>query len=91
MALRRRKRAARGRAPKRRARRRRKNPRLENHHLDGAELLSDRVIEIAYVHAQDGQEYQHDFARGVRMLLLKDGTVALVRPDGRQLWDEFPA
>jgi hypothetical protein len=88
--LRRRKRAARGKAPKRRPRRR-GNPRRTNHHLEGAELLSDRVIEIAYVHAQDGQEYQHDFSPGVRMLLLRDGTVELRRPDGKPLWKDFPA
>jgi hypothetical protein len=67
-----------------------KNPRRANHHLAGAELLSSQVIEIAYVHATDGQEYQHDFSLGVKMLLLRDGTVELRRDDGKPLWRDFP-
>ena len=52
-------------------------------------VLSDRALEIAYTHAEDGKDYQHKFRRGVRIQLLADGSARLYRPDGRPLWKTF--
>jgi hypothetical protein len=64
---------------------RRKNPPA----LPVSYVLSDRALEIAYTHLADGKDYQHKFARGVRIQLLADGSARLYRPDGRPLWKNF--
>jgi hypothetical protein len=63
--------------------------RRRNPHLVGAQELSDHVLELAYVHGHDGQEYVHKFAKGVTLLLLRDGRLELFRPDGKRLWGDF--
>ncbi len=60
--------------------------RRRNHHLEGAKTLSTRVESLSYIHEADGEPYIHKFAAGVSMLLLKDGRVELMRPDGKPLW-----
>jgi hypothetical protein len=48
--------------------------------------LSNRAIHLAYVHRDDRKSYQHDFASGVTVQLLTDGSIRLYRPDGRKLF-----
>lgn len=58
--------------------------------LPVSHVQSDRVLDISYKHRDNGKDYTHKFARGVRMQLLADGSVRLYRPDGRSLWsNEF--
>jgi hypothetical protein len=52
-------------------------------------VLSDRALELAYTHNDDGKDYQHKFAKGVRIQLLADGSIRLYRPDGRPIWRNF--
>ena len=54
--------------------------------LPVSHVQSDRVLDISYTHRDNGQDYVHKFAKGVRMQLLADGSVRLYRPDGRSLW-----
>lgn len=46
-----------------------------------ADVMSERVYEVRYRHAQDGKRYRHTFKPGVRMLALTDGTILLEGPD----------
>jgi hypothetical protein len=53
--------------------------------------LSHDAIALSYKHAHNGKLYEHEFERGkVDIRLQRDGTVLLVRRDGKPLWDEFP-
>lgn len=55
-----------------------------------AHVLSRRVYDLSYVHADDrGQPYRHKFAAGVTCQLLSDGSVRLFRPDGKPIWEKF--
>lgn len=56
----------------------------------GASDWSDRVYSIAYKHKQDGDDYEHEFERGVCLRANADGSVTLYRRDGRPVWEEFP-
>ncbi len=51
---------------------------------------SDRVYAIQYKHKQDGDDYEHEFERGVCLRANTDGSVTLYRRDGRPVWEEFP-
>lgn len=51
---------------------------------------SDRVYAIQYKHKQDGDDYEHEFQRGVCLRANTDGSVTLYRRDGRPVWEEFP-
>lgn len=66
--------------------------------IGGEEVLTDETEKVWYEHAQDGDNYEHVFEDGARMLLLgepsSDGDdtgncVLLYRPDGRDVWAEF--
>lgn len=58
--------------------------------------LSKRAVSLAYLHAESskayrskkGQPYIHKFRPGVTIQLLTDGSVRLVRPDGKPLWKD---
>jgi len=52
-------------------------------------LVSQRAREIWYTHIDDGQLYRHDFAAGVSIEFLPDGSARLFRPDGKPLWKDF--
>lgn len=52
-------------------------------------LQSDRVYEIRYRHADDKQDYKHEFAPGVVMYALESGAILLQRLDGQPLWKDF--
>lgn len=51
--------------------------------------LSRRVFAIQYKHVQDGKDYQHDFASGVCMELLNDGSIRVYSMTGKRLWKVF--
>lgn len=61
--------------------------------------LSERAIALSYEHVDDGNDYEHKFAKGVavRTCLIGERAtvrnqvrgVMLYRPDGRNLWDDF--
>jgi hypothetical protein len=66
--------------------------------IGGDEILSDDAEKVWYLHAQDGDNYEHVFEDGARMLLLGEASseddeqgnvVLLYRPDGRDVWAEF--
>lgn len=53
-------------------------------------ILSRRAIALSYKHAEvGGAAYQHEFASGVTVELLSDGSVRLFRPDGLPLFKFF--
>jgi len=55
-----------------------------------AMVLSTRVIDLSYLHAEAKRTpYRHTFNTGVTCQLLTDGSVRLVRPDGKPLWKSF--
>lgn len=53
-----------------------------------AGVWSDRVLQLDYIHREDGQPYTHSFGRGVRMQALEDGSVRLFHPR-KPLWRDF--
>jgi hypothetical protein len=60
----------------------RKNPK--------GELMSDSVIEVRYIHREDGEPYKHTFKHGVRMQANEDGTITMYHPTKR-IHEEFPS
>lgn len=70
--------------------RRRSNPALGIIGLNppgrGYVTVSTRCLSIAYLHAEDGREYEHEFAPGVSATFLPDGRCVLWRRDGRPVW-----
>ncbi len=74
----------------RRARRKAtKNPVLAIMGNPPGKLFSKDVHAILYTHADDGKHYRHDFAGGVRMAALDDGSVRIYHPTGKPVWKEF--
>lgn len=59
-----------------------KNPKVE--------LMSDSVLEVRYIHRDDGEPYKHTFKRGVRMQANEDGTITMYHPTKR-IHEEFPS
>lgn len=55
----------------------------------GGKLFGKEVIEIRYVHAEDGRAYKHDFGSDVRMAAMPDGSVRLYSTTGRRIWGDF--
>jgi hypothetical protein len=49
---------------------------------------SSDVLQLDYVHGDNGQPYTHSFKPGVRMQALEDGSVRLYHPR-RKIWKEF--
>lgn len=56
----------------------------------GGRIFSHEVHSIAYVHDDDGEPYEHKFAKGVTMAAASDGSIVLYRPDGRTVWEDIP-
>ena len=53
-------------------------------------VLSHRVYALEYRHIGDGQDYRHDFAAGVDLVVTSGGDVIhLYRPDGKPLARDF--
>ena len=53
--------------------------------------MGTKVYAIEYRHAEDGQDYRHDFGTAVRMVALDNGDILLRRAktsDGA-LWEDF--
>lgn len=53
-----------------------------------AGLLSKHVTQLRYRHEEDGEDYFHDFAPGVS-LIVTGQRAHLYRPDGKPLWGRF--
>jgi len=67
---------------------RRANPDLVALRSNPDTVWSHRVMAVEYVHDDNGEPYRHDFARGVEMEGLEDGSVRLFNPR-RSLWRDF--
>lgn len=52
-------------------------------------MLSAEVETVIYRHAADGKTYGHEFGKGVRAQLNKNGTVTLSHARGKPLWEPF--
>lgn len=53
-----------------------------------AHKMSDNVHSLAYTHIEDGDDYKHDFAKGVCMIAV-GRIVILYRPDKEPLSGDF--
>ncbi len=53
------------------------------------EIMSKRVFEVAYKHTADGKAYKHEFAAGVCMEALPDGSIRIYSMRGKRLWGDF--
>jgi len=51
-------------------------------------IMSEDVKLIGYEHAEDGELYLHEFAGGVEMEALPDGSISIRHPS-RRVWREF--
>lgn len=63
-----------------------KNPVLAIMGNPPGRVFSNDVHAILYTHADDGEYYRHDFAGGVRMTALADGSVLIHHPGGKPVW-----
>lgn len=64
------------------------NPR-KGQRTKGSTILSRRALATEYVHAGNGENYRHDFGRGVVIEALPDGSVRMFRPDGKPIIRDF--
>jgi hypothetical protein len=55
----------------------------------GSRILSRRALAAEYVHTENGQNYRHDFQRGVTIEALPDGSVRMFRADGKPIIRDF--
>lgn len=55
----------------------------------GSTILSRRMLAAEYVHAENGENYRHDFKAGVTIEALPDGSVRIFRPDGKPVIRNF--
>jgi hypothetical protein len=55
----------------------------------GSTILSSHALGVEYVHGENGLNYRHDFARGVTIEALPDGSVRMFRPDGKPIVKDF--
>lgn len=55
--------------------------------------ISKKVIQLRYEHKEDGQNYYHDFAKGVKMLavvgLNSERQILLVSDNDKPLWEDL--
>lgn len=70
------------------SKRRATNPDLVLLGLNPDSSWSDRVLELHYVHGDNGAPYKHHFRPGVHMQALEDGSVRLYHPR-RPIWRDF--
>lgn len=68
--------------------RRRANPDLVLLGMNPDPAWSSRVLQLDYIHGDNGQPYTHSFRRGVHMQGLEDGSVRVYHPR-RRLWKDF--
>lgn len=68
--------------------RRRDNPDLVLLGANPDGVWSHQVLQLDYVHDDNGQPYTHSFKRGVRMQALEDGSVRLYHPR-KPIWKDF--
>lgn len=61
---------------------------LSNPPPPGGRPLSYMVLDIVYVHAEDGKVYEHEFGPGVEMWALKNGSIVLRLP-GKRIWEDI--
>lgn len=66
----------------------RRNPPLEIWSTNPPGVMGE-VYDIRYQHADDGENYVHDFGPGVELEALDDGEIHLSHRDGLALWQEF--
>lgn len=50
-------------------------------------VIGDNVHQIRYQHAEDGENYYHDFEKGVKLIALDNGDVLLT--SDKPLWEDF--
>jgi len=67
---------------------RRENPDLMLLGMNPPGVWSERVLQLDYIHSDNGQPYTHTFRPGVQMQALEDGSVRLFHPR-RKIWKEF--
>ncbi|KKM21394.1 hypothetical protein LCGC14_1635880 [marine sediment metagenome] len=67
---------------------RKKNPDLILLGMNPDPIWSRDVLQLDYIHEENGQPYTHEFKPGVRMQSLEDGSVRLYHPR-RRIWREF--
>lgn len=48
-----------------------------------------QVLEVRYIHSEDGKAYKHPFTKGTRMEALPDGSVRIFHPT-KPSWKDFP-
>lgn len=51
--------------------------------------MSTEVIEVRYIHAEDGKPYKHQFGPDVCMEALEDGSVRIYGKHGQRMWGDF--
>lgn len=51
--------------------------------------IAENLHAMLYEHADDGAFYEHEFASGAQAFALADGSILLVRRDGKPLWSDF--
>lgn len=47
-----------------------------------------RVLEVRYIHDDDGEPYKHEFRPGVKMEALPDGSLRIYKP-GSRVWSDL--
>ena len=65
-----------------------RNPPLTVFNRNPPDLMSRRVWALSYRHEADGEDYEHEFAPGVEMESLEDGSLLLSHPS-RPIWRDF--
>ena len=67
----------------------RANPPLAIFHPNPPGVMSERVYHLAYRHAEDGENYIHEFGPDVIMEAQEDGSIAVYHRNGRPVWRDF--
>ncbi len=53
-------------------------------------IIGERVFQVSYRHAEDGKNYFHDFARGVKMFAIETGgDKEILLASEKPLWEDF--
>ncbi len=51
--------------------------------------MSKDVLEVAYIHEEDGKPYKHKFEKsGTRLKTMPDGSIKIYNPQYK-LWEDF--
>ena len=52
-------------------------------------ILSNDTLELAYIHAEDGKSYKHDFEKsGTKIKTMPDGSIRIYNPN-HKLWEDM--